>query len=94
MASLGLICQTAREVASEGIRLNAIGTGSFEAGIADRHHDKESMKDPLINSIVTTHKAPSNRSGQPEEVSNVAAFLISEIASICKWAMSWSRSRL
>lgn len=81
MASLGLIRQTAREVASEGIRLNAIGTGSFEAGIAGRHHDEESMKDPFINSIVTTCRSPSNRSGQPGELANVAAFLISDDAS-------------
>lgn len=81
MACLGLIRQTAREVASEGIRLNAIGTGSFAAGHAGRHHDEKSMQDPYIRKIVTDCRSPSGRSGLPTELAGVAAFLISEGAS-------------
>ncbi|EXJ87478.1 hypothetical protein A1O3_04438 [Capronia epimyces CBS 606.96] len=81
MACLGLVRQTAREVAAEGIRVNAIGTGSFEAGMASGNHSTEALQNPYINSLVTNCRTPAQRSGDASEIAGVAEFLISEEAS-------------
>ncbi|KEF51124.1 uncharacterized protein A1O9_12847 [Exophiala aquamarina CBS 119918] len=79
MAILKLIQQTTREIGSEGIRLNAVGVGSF-AGLADQQEDEVSKRS-YIDQLVAACRSPANRTGDPKELASVVAFLVSKDAS-------------
>jgi len=77
MAVEGLIRQTVREIGHEGIRLNGIGTGGFDAGMAL----ELDLTDKYVDSILRDVKIPSGRMGSGKEIADVAAFLISDGAT-------------
>ncbi|MDZ7663056.1 MAG: 3-oxoacyl-ACP reductase FabG [Thiohalophilus sp.] len=61
----------AREMASRGVTVNVVAPGIIEGTMTNEIFDKETIK-RLI---------PMSRSGKPEEVASVVAFLASEAAS-------------
>ena len=65
-------------LASKGIRVNCISPGSifFEGGVWD---DAQKNNPKLYES--TLARIPTGRFGTPQEVANVAAFLVSDLAS-------------
>ena len=69
----------ARELAPERIRVNALSPGSilFEGGGWDRLREEE----PRRFAAFEREEFPWGRLGRPEEVADVAAFLVSERAS-------------
>jgi len=72
----GLIALTrtlARELAGRGIRINAVAPGLFDAGMAQRMDHR--AREVLIQSL------PMGRTGRPEELASVVAFLASDEAS-------------
>ena len=63
----------AREVAKEGIRVNAIAPGMVRTEMVSETWEKR--KDSYLARI------PTNRIGEPEEIARVAVFLASDAAS-------------
>ncbi|MGB8224219.1 MAG: 3-oxoacyl-ACP reductase FabG [Polyangiales bacterium] len=63
----------ARELAGRGIRINAVAPGLFDAGMAQRMDHR--AREALIRSL------PIGRTGRPEELASVVAFLASDEAS-------------
>ena len=65
-------------LASKGIRVNCISPGSifFEGGVWD-----EAQKNNPKLYEATLARIPTGRYGTPQEVANVAAFLVSDLAS-------------
>ena len=63
----------ARELAARGIRINAVAPGLFDAGMAQRMDHR--AREALIQSL------PMGRTGRPEELTSVVAFLASGEAS-------------
>ncbi|MTT32715.1 glucose 1-dehydrogenase [Terrilactibacillus sp. BCM23-1] len=71
-----LLTQTlAMEYAPKGIRVNAIGPGAIDTPI-----NAEKFKDPKVKADVES-MIPMGKIGEPEEISNVAAWLASKEAS-------------
>ena len=70
---IGLTKTTARELASRGIRANAIAPGFIETKMTDELSEdiQNKMKDAI----------PLSRFGKPEEIANVALFLASDDTS-------------
>ncbi|OCK78171.1 NAD(P)-binding protein [Lepidopterella palustris CBS 459.81] len=77
MAVEGLIRQTVRDIGKEGIRLNGIGTGGFDAGMGER----VDLTNERVCSLLKDIKTPLGRMGSGLEIANVAAFLISDAAT-------------
>ena len=74
MASvIGLTKTAARELASRGIRVNAIAPGFIETDMTEVLSDK--VKEASVSQI------PLGHFGKPEDVANLAAFLASEAAA-------------
>ena len=69
----------AMELAKDGIRVNAIAPGAIETNIWHvtdlSEEDAKKHKEGMMNAI------PCGRFGTPEEVANVALFLVSNEAS-------------
>ena len=59
------------ELAAEGIRVNAVRPGLMQGSLAERPETVEGV----------TRRTPARRLGQPEEVAEVVAFLLSAAAS-------------
>ena len=69
----------AKELASDGVRVNAIGVGSIETPI----YDKTDLDDDGIKEHIQkiTDAIPQGRFGKPEDIASVAAFLASDEAN-------------
>ena len=70
---IGLTKTAARELASRGIRVNAIAPGFIETDMTEVLSDK--VKEASVSQI------PLGHFGKPEDVANLAAFLASEAAA-------------
>ena len=66
-------------VAAQGVRINTIAPGNilFPGG----NWDRKRIADPEGVEAMITDKVPLKRFGLPEEVGNVAAFLLSDKAA-------------
>jgi 3-oxoacyl-[acyl-carrier protein] reductase len=67
---IGLTKSVARELASRGIRANAVAPGFIETDMTDELNDK--AKEEILNTI------PLNDTGKGEDVANLVVFLASE----------------
>ena len=68
----------AKELAKDGVRVNAIGVGSIETPIYGKTElSDQGMKEHIAN---ITKAIPQGRFGKPEDIAAVAAFLASEEA--------------
>jgi NAD(P)-dependent dehydrogenase (short-subunit alcohol dehydrogenase family) len=72
-AVVGLTKNAASEYGAQGLRINAIGPGYIETPLL-----KTAAKE-VLNGLEAKH--PLGRLGQPEEIANVATFLLSDKAS-------------
>ncbi|MFN7997013.1 MAG: SDR family oxidoreductase [Bryobacteraceae bacterium] len=72
---LGILHTIANELGPYGIRVNAVCPGLIRTRLTDRH-----FADPRVLKDYFRH-IPLGRGGQPEEVANAAAFLLSDLAS-------------
>ncbi len=70
---IGFTKSLAREVASRGVRVNAIAPGFIDTAMTDKIADE--ARTSLMASI------PLGRSGSPEEVAKAALFLASDLSS-------------
>ncbi len=70
---IGFTKSLAREVASRGVRVNAIAPGFIDTSMTDQIGAEARVK--LMESI------PLGRSGSPEEIAKAALFLASDLAS-------------
>jgi 3-oxoacyl-[acyl-carrier protein] reductase len=70
---LGFTRSVAREVASRGIRVNAICPGFIDTPILDPM--------PPVTRVLAERQTPLGRLGRPEEIAAAAAFLASDEAS-------------
>jgi NAD(P)-dependent dehydrogenase (short-subunit alcohol dehydrogenase family) len=71
----GLTRSAALEVASSGVRVNAVAPGPIETGMLNRFTGSEERKASLAATV------PLKRVGRPEEIARIAMFLTSESAS-------------
>jgi NAD(P)-dependent dehydrogenase (short-subunit alcohol dehydrogenase family) len=74
-----LVRVLARELAARGIRVNAVSPGPVETAFFARSGMPQEVIDQFGEAI--RRQVPLGRFGQPEEVANVAAFLLSDAAS-------------
>lgn len=70
--TIGLTKSLAKEFASRGIRVNAIAPGFIATAMTDAIPDKE--KEAMVSAI------PLGSLGQPEDIANAVAFLVSDKA--------------
>ncbi|MCF7927922.1 MAG: 3-oxoacyl-[acyl-carrier-protein] reductase [Spirochaetales bacterium] len=70
---IGFTKSLAREVASRGVRVNAVAPGFIQTPMTDKLNDEQREK--LMSQI------PLGRLGQPEEVAKVILFLASDLSS-------------
>ena len=70
---IGLTKATAKELAARGVTVNAIAPGFITTDMTDKLPDK--IKETTLNQI------PLGKFGTPEDVANLAAFLVSEQAA-------------
>jgi 3-oxoacyl-[acyl-carrier protein] reductase len=76
LAALGLLETLADEVASDGITVNTVATGSFATDrLADLHGSLERAE------ATARERVPARRLGRPEEYGDLVAFLCSERAA-------------
>jgi NAD(P)-dependent dehydrogenase (short-subunit alcohol dehydrogenase family) len=81
-AGLALTKALSRELAPEGIRVNAILIGVIESGQLERYAAEAGIApQAYYERMVSNSKIPMGRVGRPSEYANLAAFLLSECAS-------------
>jgi len=75
---INLVQTTAQQLATSGVRVNAICPGLIETGMTQRAFDyaRESGKEDKLGQL-----NPLRRAGRPEEIAQVALFLASDAAS-------------
>ncbi len=74
-----LVRVLATEFAPRGIRVNAVSPGPIETGFFARSGMPQEAIDGIMASVKS--RVPLGRLGRPEEAANVAAFLLSDLAS-------------
>jgi NAD(P)-dependent dehydrogenase (short-subunit alcohol dehydrogenase family) len=81
-AGLALTKALSRELAPEGIRVNAVLIGVIESGQLE-HYAKQAGITPqaYYERMVSESRIPLGRVGRPEEYANLASFLLSSRAS-------------
>jgi NAD(P)-dependent dehydrogenase (short-subunit alcohol dehydrogenase family) len=84
-AVIGLIRSTAREVAADGIRVNAIAPGPIQSEMMERVDERLLCSDPnrFGGRKDARQSVPLGRYVTPEEVAALALFLCSELSSGC-----------
>ncbi len=81
-AGLALTKALSRELAPEGIRVNAIMVGAIESGQLERYAAEAGITpQEYYERMVESSGIPLGRVGRPEEYASLAAFLLSERAS-------------
>jgi NAD(P)-dependent dehydrogenase (short-subunit alcohol dehydrogenase family) len=81
-AGLALTKALSRELAPEGIRVNAILIGVIESGQLERYAAEAGITpQAYYERMVTNSGIPLGRVGRPQEYANLAAFLLCERAS-------------
>jgi NAD(P)-dependent dehydrogenase (short-subunit alcohol dehydrogenase family) len=81
-AGLALTKALSRELASEGIRVNAVLIGAIESGQLRRYAAEAGLTpEAYYERMVSTSGIPMGRVGKPEEFADLAAFLLSPRAS-------------
>jgi NAD(P)-dependent dehydrogenase (short-subunit alcohol dehydrogenase family) len=81
-AGLALTKALSRELAAEGIRVNAVLIGVVESGQLERYAaDAGITPQAYYERMVKEARIPLGRVGRPEEYANLASFLLSERAS-------------
>jgi 3-oxoacyl-[acyl-carrier protein] reductase len=78
MAVQGIMRQAAREAGRDGIRLNGIAPGVFDAGIVRESFTVDEMSKSVIDDCCGN--TPLSRMGKLYEMAETAAFLISDKA--------------
>lgn len=69
----------AKELSKDGVRVNAIAPGAIETDIWSKANVPAEQIDKLKETV--KNSIPCGRFGTPEEVANLALFLVSEEAS-------------
>jgi NAD(P)-dependent dehydrogenase (short-subunit alcohol dehydrogenase family) len=81
-AGLALTKALSRELAPEGIRVNAVLIGVIESGQLERHAAQAGIAPPeYYEQRVREARIPLGRVGRPEEFADLGAFLLSARAS-------------
>jgi meso-butanediol dehydrogenase / (S,S)-butanediol dehydrogenase / diacetyl reductase len=78
-AVIGLTRAVAKEVASYGIRVNAVCPGTINTGMMRRIEEKSG--DPTKHKSINEAATPLGRYGEPDEVAAVMNFLLSDESS-------------
>lgn len=78
-AIMGIVRQLARELGPQNVRLNGIAPGVIDAGIVHSSFTADPIAESVIKDCLA--KTPMPRLGKPEEVSALAAFLLSDRAA-------------
>jgi NAD(P)-dependent dehydrogenase (short-subunit alcohol dehydrogenase family) len=81
-AGLALTKALSRELAPEGIRVNAVLIGVIESGQLERYAAEAGITpQAYYERMVTNSRIPFGRVGRPEEFADIASFLLSSRAS-------------
>jgi 3-oxoacyl-[acyl-carrier protein] reductase len=79
---VGFTRQMAFDYAKQGVRVNAIAPGAVETGMT-----KDILNNEELDVVQALRKAPAGRHAQPEEMANLAFFLVSDEASFIHGAV-------
>jgi NAD(P)-dependent dehydrogenase (short-subunit alcohol dehydrogenase family) len=71
----GLTKSAALEVASSGVRVNAVAPGPTDTGMLDRFTGTPAKKAALVSSV------PLGRVGKPDDIANAVLFLAADASS-------------
>ncbi len=78
-AVMGIVRQLAREVAKDGVRVNAIAPGVIDAGIVHSSFTTDAVAQGVIE--LCLNRTPTPRLGKPSEVSSLVHYLLGDEAA-------------